>query len=378
MRPPPAPLAITGAGIASSLGGHPQAILAARAGLTRVSPLPELALYDSDILEPTPVNGHPVPEAAGFEGIGKRAVLLAGALADLEAQGALFDPASTAVLIGTSSGFHAAQLAARLEAEAKKQNVPVDFLPDEAARQQYLEQFLLDRTLRGGPLEQAAVRKLVASGEAAFAALLGEASTLLQSGRARACVVGAVDSMLDARLLRILLGLDALKTPEKAVGFMPGEAGAVLLLERPEDARRRGAQVLAIVEGAVVVSDLEHRYSGSPPPRGHALAQALQSAAGGQPVSEVVGSLNGDEWRAHDWGHAAVRLQTAPALRSAVVGAPWSPAQAWGELGAATPVMAACFAVHLAARARAEAGRVLVWTAGDDGMKTAFCVRRAG
>jgi hypothetical protein len=81
----------------------------------------------------------------------------------------------------------------------------------------------------------------------------------------------------------------------------------------------------------------------------------------------MIGSLNGDSWRAQEWGTALTRLPRAVAdlpLRL--------PAASLGEIGTAFPLVAAALALQ--GQLRGYAGFTLVWSGGDDGARAAFAV----
>jgi len=202
---------------------------------------------------------------------------------------------------------------------------------------------------------------------------LADALTLLRERRLNACIIGGVDSYLEPELLRTLHQLRILKVPDQPVGIMPGEAAAFILLERYEHAVRRGAAVEALIGAPGLGTEDSHRFSGKPP-HGQALHEAIHQTLQRhhEPTDTIgwlMGSLNGDTWKAREWGHVLTRLPQE--LTSARI---WSPAESFGELGAATAAVSVCNAVRAFQRGYAKTRHILVWASNEDGGKGALIV----
>lgn len=214
-------------------------------------------------------------------------------------------------------------------------------------------------------------------GEAGLLQALRDSAELLSTGIVERCIVGAVDSLVEPREAWVLWRLGLLRTPANPVGVLPGEAATFVMLERPGAAARRGARIHAMLEAPVSQQEPHHRRSGRPA-LGRALSQSVSGtldalADRGAHTGLVVGALNGDAYRAQDWGHALVHLRS---LQRPVGEVPlWLPAASFGELGAATGLAGLCMAVRGFARGYCRTGQVLVWTAGDDGARGAFYLR---
>lgn len=121
---------------------------------------------------------------------------------------------------------------------------------------------------------------------------LVEAKRLIDLGEATAVIAGSSESALIPVVFAALCNMRALSTrngePEKACrpfdlhrdGFVPGEGGGVMILERYEDARRRGAPIYAEVLGGSLTADAYHLTMPDPNGYGATLAmnRALESA----------------------------------------------------------------------------------------------------
>ena len=164
-------------------------------------------------------------------------------------------------------------------------------------------QLALECTLRG-------VNSTVNHRDASPLLALTMACDLLTLGRADALLVGAVDE-LSAPALAGYRKLGAL-----AAGLVPGEGAAMLLLERADDAERRGARVRARVVG--------RGESGDDRPRvgwGHAAAwpqaaRAVRDAAAGQRIDWVASGANGTSLDSRERDAVAAGLGALPPASS--------------------------------------------------------------
>jgi 3-oxoacyl-[acyl-carrier-protein] synthase-1 len=76
---------------------------------------------------------------------------------------------------------------------------------------------------------------------------------------------------------------------------------------------------------------------------------AVDSAAcGRQPPVWVIHDMNGEGYRAGEWGNALFRLASVSNELANLV--PWFPAVSMGDVGAATGAIHACFAMEAAHR----------------------------
>ena len=121
---------------------------------------------------------------------------------------------------------------------------------------------------------------------------LVEAKRLIDTGEAEAVIAGSSESALIPVVFAALCNMRALSTrnsdPQKACrpfdlhrdGFVAGEGAGVMILERYEDARRRGAPIYAEILGGSLTADAYHVTAPEPSGYGAALAmsRALKSA----------------------------------------------------------------------------------------------------
>lgn len=367
-------IAITGLGLTTSIGLDVVASCAsARAGVTRWTPL-DIEEPDLDTLESVPLKGHAVRGLTdGFEGIGRLLRLGNTALADLLDYAGLASavPPRTGFFVCLPGDFHATQ---RLQTELLSGPAP-----DEVARASLQEHFEAQRQLQAR-LEGRLVSELLArnglsihpsfracffGGPATFARAVELAAHRLRTRELDRCIVGGIDSFVSGAALKDAYELGLLRTEEQPSGFFPGEAAAFILLERADAARGRGARVEALLGPVAVAEEPFHRLSGVPP-QGAALAHTAEACLreGQARPGLVIVNLNGDDFRAQDFGGALVRLGRERLPESFQQ---WYPPASFGELGAATGAASVCLAVRGFVRGYAGSSRsALVLLVGDD------------
>jgi 3-oxoacyl-[acyl-carrier-protein] synthase-1 len=210
----------------------------------------------------------------------------------------------------------------------------------------------------------------VLEGHAGGVRLLLTAERLLADGAAPAVLVGGVESYRAVDTLRFIERTGRLRTEDDALGWIPGEGAAFLLLTSQEGAERLGVMPVVTLDAASTSEEPTPWYSGKPT-IGTGLTQTLREAfeIDGE-RAEVYCDLNGEPWRADEWGYAYLRT-------SAHYTEPLSinhPADCWGDLGAASGPMLIAFAVEQMMRQRSASSRAVVWTASDTLALRAACV----
>lgn len=341
-------LAMTGLGLMSSIGhGAAPACAALRAGISRPSPL-DWQGVDEDRPEAYRVTGHPVRLLAGLPLLSRLSRLGAWALADVLGASEL-ERASPEAWSGTV-------LLPCLSPGRTDDAGHLDTWLAEELRVRLVLQALSGLPVRcHAPLWQ---------GHAAALAGVRAAARLLEAGEAERVVVLGVDSLVTPEALAWLSLRRWLKTPDRPVGLMPGEAAAAVVLEPERAARRRGAPIQGYVE-AVDVAAPGGEGAGGPPALGRRLAELLLAVwPAGVDVGDVYGDLNGQEHRAAAWGHACVPVREARPGTSAAM---HLPASCLGDTGAASGAVALCAAARAFVRRYARGASALVFSMGDAG-----------
>lgn len=203
------------------------------------------------------------------------------------------------------------------------------------------------------------------SGHAAGVELLAEASALLTSGEVQSCIVAGVDSYLSVDRLALLDDGYRLKSERNVDGFCPGEAAAALFLETPRH-RRSGAPRATI---AAIGLGLEPEPMASDKvSTGAGLCEALRGALPADTSPDfLLCDLNGESYRAFEWGVAQARL----GARLEGLGRAVMPARSVGDVGAATGPLLISVAVEAFERGWAPGHEALIFTASEGSLRGA-------
>jgi uncharacterized protein (TIGR02270 family) len=378
--PGPGTPVVTAMGMVSSLAlGVAASCAAATAGLVHAMELEGCEAMDPVDGQSYPVRGHCVAGLTqGFTGLGRLARLGVLALGELKGLGLADGTCRTGLYVALPSGAHERAHKRMLEAdEPLEEDEPAPRTPASFESSRIAEE-LLPLLARLTGLHIAREYQRVFSGDAVgFLHALAQAQQALHEGRLDRCILGGIDSLVAPQRLEALKALGLLKIPGQPSRMLPGEAAAFLVLERQRDARQRGAQVLAICEGIRGATHPPGTWEGAAKAgrnlAGHLAGTLASLADGGRHPGRIIGGLNGHDRRAYAWGHALPIVGPHPFGSLPL----WSPAESFGELGAATGPVAICMAVRDFARGITASPHSLVWLMGDEGDSGSFHVTAA-
>jgi 3-oxoacyl-[acyl-carrier-protein] synthase-1 len=202
-----------------------------------------------------------------------------------------------------------------------------------------------------------------------------EAVLRIRMGQSKFCLVGGADSYQDGNTLAWLDGTGRLKSNRNRDGLIPGEAAAALLLESRRQAEARGEKILARIEGLGRGLEKNPRESGRPS-GGTGLVQALRAAMGNAEnpleVEWVAGDLNGESYRAREWGLSQVMLLEHFRRLKHI----WHPADSLGDVGAASGAVLVSLAARAWDKEYAPAEKCLIFAGSDDGSRGALLLQR--
>lgn len=202
---------------------------------------------------------------------------------------------------------------------------------------------------------------VVFAGHAGGLTILSQAAQMIASEDHAVVLVGGVESHREFETLRSIELAGRLKTEDEALGYIPGEGAGFLLLASWDWASRTGLDVSLYLTCVAGATEPLPWYSGKAT-LGTGLTQALQSVfAVPGPPAETYCDMNGESWRADEWGYSYLR--TAGNYVDPLV--IHHPADCWGDVGAASGPMLIALAAQNFARGRAVSPRALVWTASD-------------
>lgn len=359
---------ISGLGMVSSVGRDVVTACAAiRAGIVRARPLTYFRVLDETSQEMEPITGHPLRGLTeGFTIIGRWLQLARACVADLRHQGAL--PGSAHASFWRATGilavtpYHNDDRFGGEASDASSSTEPI--------RLAYLRPLLEALRL---PIDERNADILCVGPAGAIQAIHQANRWMTPRGLERLIVI-AVDSYCDPLTLEWLAGYRRLKTPENPCGLIPGEAGACFLLESTVSAHRRQPSMWLSIPSVTLQAEQNHFFS-QKPNLGVTLASCLEetltgAALKGPFTGSLVLDLNGENWRANEWGYARLRLEQRLAENLHLI----LPAISLGDTGAASGAVSVCVAARALARGHARADQILVVSSSERGHVGVMCL----
>jgi len=373
---------ITGIGIASPLGDAQSACAAARAGLTRIQDLALFSVQDDETGEQVPLKGCALTGVTdGLGALARLSVLGSLAITDLVSNlNVANDSLATMPTIVCLSNEVYWRAAHYIDLEETKDDLPFDLdemLDGEIEnRLRTYQEGLLGRIERLSGIKLNNKNVVFSTGDQAnFAHVLQQVEENFLSNNVDSCFILTIDSLLEERTFNNALRLNLIKDTNNPIGIIPGEAAIALLVERYDHAVNRKAQPLAAVTACTYLHDELNRFSDGPV-TGRILAEVIDAVVvdnENQPLSidGMIVNLNGDIWRAKEWGAALTRLPDwIRELPIQLV------TQYFGETGVTSAPLSVGLAIHRFVRNYAVRDNVLIWVSGDGGGKGAVRVSR--
>jgi 3-oxoacyl-[acyl-carrier-protein] synthase I len=214
--------------------------------------------------------------------------------------------------------------------------------------------------------------RVIAQGRVGGAVGLHHAGRLIYEGGFRHVIVAGVDSYLVGATLRAYDQRERLLTPENSNGFIPGEAGAALLVGPPG----AGGGIVCLgmgfaMEKAMIESEEPLRADGMVA----ALQQAL--AAAGLTMAQIgyrLADISGEQYAFKEADLAVSRiLRDRHEFQDL-----WHPADCIGDTGAAAVPSMLAVAFIAARKGYAAGDPVLAHSGNDDGRRAAIILRAKG
>jgi 3-oxoacyl-[acyl-carrier-protein] synthase-1 len=215
-----------------------------------------------------------------------------------------------------------------------------------------------------------------AAGHAAGYLALDAAMRDIAALRLDACVLVGVDSYLTAETLEWLEAEEQLHgagRSNNAWGFIPGEAAGALLIVGDRFAAGKGEAPFGEVIG-VGLGREANRMKTAAVCTGDGLTRAFRAALDHLPAAEQVQNvycdMNGETYRADEYGFTALRVKERVSAPTDFV----APADCWGDIGAASAPLHVMLAL-IAHRKRYSKGPVsLAWASSEAGDRGAVVV----
>jgi len=235
----------------------------------------------------------------------------------------------------------------------------------------------LERELRGAIAADFADRfdvvAMFSAGHAAGFVGMFAAMTRMQAGVFDACVVAGVESYLDPESLEWLEqngqlhGAGATRNPW---GFVPGEAAGAVLLASGAVVNRLAIEPFARVLG-VGQGREEKRINTQTVCTGKGLTAAFRESLAALPegarVTDVFCDMNGEPYRADEFGFATLRTRESFASTSDFV----APASYWGDVSAASAPLGIMLSAIAAENGCANGTHAFVWASSEGGERGA-------
>lgn len=211
----------------------------------------------------------------------------------------------------------------------------------------------------------------LARGQVAAFEALAQARLVIANGQAKACLIAAVDSLLDARTLAWLASHKRLKWSRQSDGIIPGEAACVSVVT----ALHLGASSLAIhglgfgTETATVLNN--------DPLLGLGMASACRAALAeaGLAMHEVdfrLSDVAGESYAFEELALAQTRLMRKTRTTQDL----WHPGSTIGDCGAAAGLLQLAWAEQAFARGYAPGPVALAHTGNSGGRRAVALVKR--
>lgn len=215
-------------------------------------------------------------------------------------------------------------------------------------------------------------------GHAAGLVALAAAVEHMRQGAFEICLVGGVESYFDPDTMEWLDANRQLANTVSRSGFVPGEGAAFCLLMTAKARQRLGLKALAGVS-AIAVGKETKLIKTDEMCLGEGLSATVRSAldgvvAKGQRINAIFCDINGERYRNEEWGFVCLRLSNYFDDPTAYQ----SPAERWGDMGAASGPLFAMLACEGMARGYAAGSRFLLWASSETGARSAAVIERPG
>jgi 3-oxoacyl-[acyl-carrier-protein] synthase-1 len=207
---------------------------------------------------------------------------------------------------------------------------------------------------------------VVFGGNAVGIDLLMKAAERVRDGDDELIVIAALDCLLHHEILDLLSVQGRVLCKQNPYGMVPGEGCAALLLGKETD--EVGGPPMGFFNLIVQKSEGEDVLAPKGV-RGNALAQCVGAVSTN--VDRVLVDLNGERFRAEEYGFAAARSKAS--VKAAMMNPEVPPLQI-GDLGAATSLVYCGLALAGETRHRRSLVLASSW---EDGMRAATVVERA-
>jgi 3-oxoacyl-[acyl-carrier-protein] synthase-1 len=202
---------------------------------------------------------------------------------------------------------------------------------------------------------------------------LEEGCQQVQQGEADFCLIGGVDSYLEPETLEWLDEGEQLHSTANTWGFIPGEAAGFCLLASQRAAERYQLKALAWVR-AVATAMEPNLIKTDTVCTGQGLSVAFKEVLNTLPASERVNQticdMNGERYRADEFAFTIARTSERFVDATDFT----SPADCWGDVGAASGPLFINLVSAAALKGYAKGSFTMLWTSSESGQRSAAVI----
>lgn len=203
---------------------------------------------------------------------------------------------------------------------------------------------------------------------------LQEACRRIKSGSEAFYLVGGVDSYHEPETLEWLDANDQLHSETNTWGMIPGEAAGFCLVASQQTAERAGLRIVGKVLAAATHQET-NLIKTDAVCLGEGLSRAVREALVVLPrdvkVDFTICDLNAEPYRADEFGYTTVRTSDHFVDASAFM----TPADCWGDVGAASGCLFVMLAVVAHLKGYAMGPTNLIWTSSERGHRSAAIIK---
>jgi len=212
---------------------------------------------------------------------------------------------------------------------------------------------------------------LLPRGHAAGLMAIQVAAQRISDGELDVCIAAGVDSYHDPDTLEWLDRNGLLMSAVNRNGFPPSEAAGACLLASRTAADRYGLPVLATIAAAATAVE-PHPIRSTGVCIGQGLSNAIKSVIDSlqlpkETITATYCDLNGERYRNEEFGYTLLRVQESFVDAHDYL----SPADCWGDVGAASGLLFASLAIAANQRGYGKGPLPLLWAGSESGYRTA-------
>lgn len=213
--------------------------------------------------------------------------------------------------------------------------------------------------------------EIFTAGHAAGLLALAAATEQIRQNSFEACLVGGVESYFQPDTMEWLDENRQLAGADARSAFVPGEGAGFCLLMNNQIRKQLSLKPLASVLGVAIGRETK-LIKTSDICLGEGLTDTVRRAVSSltlptETINDIICDINGERYRGEEWGFVCLRLgqyfDDATAYHS--------PADCWGDMGAASGSLFIMLACQAAARGYAKGPRTMLWASSEGGQRGA-------